>query len=79
MDIKKVKNNKKTHLTNEVANNLTMEVEEVLRVKDNVLLLKTQLNGHIVYYKVVISEVMKNIEDWLDLVEEYKEKKGGKK
>ena len=79
MDIKKIKNNKKTHLTNEVANSLVMEVEEVLRVKDNTLLLKTQLNSHTVYYKVVISEVMKNVDDWLDLVEEYKRKKGGKK
>lgn len=79
MDIKKMKLEKKISLTDTVNSILNLEVDQIDKVKDNTLLLKVALNGQTVYYKVVISEVMKNVDEWLDLVKDYKEKKSIKK
>lgn len=77
MDIKKLKLEKKIKITNQVKQTLSLEVEKVEHIKDNALLVKTKINEKDVYYKIVISEIMKNVDDWKDQANEYNEKKKG--
>ena len=77
--LKLAKVRKKEEMTDQIKNFIIdqEQVEKVDKVKDNMTLVKTNLYGNTVYYRVTVSEITKNIDDWVDLVHEYKNR--GKK
>ena len=77
--LKLAKIRKKEEMTDQIQNFIIdqEQVEKVDKVKDNVTLVKTNLYGNTVYYRVTVSEIKKNIDDWIDLAYEYKNR--GKK